>query len=85
MTWKIHTIFVVLEIIEMKWNINILFVKELVNSCLNIQKSIVPLEHLPYIPSIVVTITSQHGIERVKSNCSLPLFSTLQMTRLLLR
>lgn len=41
------------------------------NSCLNIQKSIVPLEDLPYTLSMVATITSQHGIERVRSNCSL--------------
>lgn len=41
------------------------------SSCLNIQKPIVPLEDLPYTLSMVATITSQHGIERVQSNCSL--------------
>lgn len=41
------------------------------SSCLNVQKPIVPLEALPYTLSMVATITSQHGIERVQSNCSL--------------
>lgn len=41
------------------------------NSCLNIQKPTVPLEDLPYILNMTATITSQHGIERVQSNCSL--------------
>ncbi|KAK7811301.1 hypothetical protein U0070_002234, partial [Myodes glareolus] len=41
------------------------------NSCLNIKTPIVPLEDLPYTLSMVATITSQHGIERVQSNCSL--------------
>lgn len=41
------------------------------SSCLNVQKPIVPLEDLPYTLSMVATITSQHGIERVQSNCSL--------------
>ncbi|XP_038179607.1 von Willebrand factor A domain-containing protein 5A-like [Arvicola amphibius] len=40
-------------------------------SCLNIKTPIVPLEDLPYTLSMVATITSQHGIERVQSNCSL--------------
>lgn len=38
---------------------------------MNVQKPIVPLEALPYTLSMVATITSQHGIERVQSNCSL--------------
>ncbi|XP_076780829.1 von Willebrand factor A domain-containing protein 5A-like [Arvicanthis niloticus] len=41
------------------------------NTCLNVQKTTVPLEDLPYTLSMVATITSQHGIERVQSNCSL--------------
>lgn len=41
------------------------------SSCLNIQKPIVPLEDLPYTLNMTATITSQHGIERVQSNCSL--------------
>ncbi|XP_049986450.1 von Willebrand factor A domain-containing protein 5A-like isoform X1 [Alexandromys fortis] len=41
------------------------------NSCLNIKAPIVPLENLPYTLNMVATITSQHGIERVQSNCSL--------------
>ncbi|XP_035299472.1 von Willebrand factor A domain-containing protein 5A isoform X2 [Cricetulus griseus] len=41
------------------------------NSCLNIKTPIVALEDLPYTLSMVATITSQHGIERVQSNCSL--------------
>ncbi|CAO2635483.1 von Willebrand factor A domain-containing protein 5A [Lemmus lemmus] len=41
------------------------------NSCLNIKTPIVSLEELPYTLSMVATITSQHGIERVQSNCSL--------------
>ncbi|XP_026634888.1 von Willebrand factor A domain-containing protein 5A-like [Microtus ochrogaster] len=40
-------------------------------SCLNIKTPMVPLEDLPYTLSMVATITSQHGIERVQSNCSL--------------
>nr|XP_048272900.1 von Willebrand factor A domain-containing protein 5A-like isoform X6 [Myodes glareolus] len=40
-------------------------------SCVNIKTPIVPLEDLPYTLSMVATITSQHGIERVQSNCSL--------------
>ncbi|XP_052044605.1 von Willebrand factor A domain-containing protein 5A-like isoform X8 [Apodemus sylvaticus] len=44
-------------------------------SCLNIQSPIVPLKDLPYTLSMIATITSQHGIERVQSNCSL---STVQ-------
>ncbi|GAB1294060.1 von Willebrand factor A domain-containing protein 5A [Apodemus speciosus] len=40
-------------------------------SCLNIKSPIVPLKDLPYTLSMVATITSQHGIERVQSNCSL--------------
>ncbi|XP_040586137.1 von Willebrand factor A domain-containing protein 5A-like [Mesocricetus auratus] len=41
------------------------------NSYLNIKAPIVPLEDLPYTLNMVATITSQHGIERVQSNCSL--------------
>ncbi|XP_052044618.1 von Willebrand factor A domain-containing protein 5A-like isoform X2 [Apodemus sylvaticus] len=44
-------------------------------SCLNIQSPIVPLKDLPYTLSMIATITSQHRIERVQSNCSL---STVQ-------
>ncbi|KAM7337774.1 hypothetical protein ACRRTK_003893 [Alexandromys fortis] len=40
-------------------------------SSLNIYTPMVPLEDLPYTLSMVATITSQHGIERVQSNCSL--------------
>ncbi|XP_038179384.1 von Willebrand factor A domain-containing protein 5A-like [Arvicola amphibius] len=40
-------------------------------SCLNIKTPIEPSEDLPYMLSMVATITSQHGIERVQSNCSL--------------
>ncbi|XP_036049483.1 von Willebrand factor A domain-containing protein 5A-like [Onychomys torridus] len=41
------------------------------NSCLNIKTPIMPLEDLPYTLRLVATITSQHGIEKVQSNCSL--------------
>uniref|UniRef100_A0A8C8W2L7 von Willebrand factor A domain-containing protein 5A n=1 Tax=Peromyscus maniculatus bairdii TaxID=230844 RepID=A0A8C8W2L7_PERMB len=41
------------------------------NSCLNIKTPITPLEELPYTLSLVATITSQHAIERIQSNCSL--------------
>ncbi|XP_028611610.1 von Willebrand factor A domain-containing protein 5A-like [Grammomys surdaster] len=41
------------------------------SSCLNIRKPAVSLEDLPYTLSMVATITSQHGIERIQSNCSL--------------
>lgn len=47
------------------------FVEQSANSCLNTQKTTVPLGDLPYTLSMVATITSQHGIERVQSNCSL--------------
>jgi hypothetical protein len=47
------------------------FVEQSANSCLNIQKPTVPLEDLPYTLNMTATITSQHGIERVQSNCSL--------------
>ena len=51
------------------------FVEQSGKSCLNIQSPIVPLKDLPYTLSMIATITSQHGIERVQSNCSL---STVQ-------
>ncbi|XP_069326860.1 von Willebrand factor A domain-containing protein 5A isoform X2 [Eulemur rufifrons] len=41
------------------------------DSCLNRKTPIVPLEDLPYTLSMVATITSQHGIEKVQSNCPL--------------
>uniref|UniRef100_A0A2K6F1H5 VIT domain-containing protein n=1 Tax=Propithecus coquereli TaxID=379532 RepID=A0A2K6F1H5_PROCO len=42
------------------------------HSCLNRRIPIVPLEEdLPYTLSMVATITSQHGIEKVQSNCPL--------------
>lgn len=41
------------------------------NSCLNIKSPIDPLKDLPYTLNMVATITSQHGIEKVQSNCSL--------------
>lgn len=31
---------------------------------------VVPLEDLPYTLSMVATISSQHGIEKVQSNCA---------------
>lgn len=47
------------------------FIEPSAKSCVNIKTPIVPLEDLPYTLSMVATITSQHGIERVQSNCSL--------------
>ncbi|XP_014447273.2 von Willebrand factor A domain-containing protein 5A, partial [Tupaia chinensis] len=41
------------------------------DSCVNMKTPIVPPEDLPYTLSMVATISSQHGIERVQSNCSL--------------
>ncbi|XP_008050801.2 von Willebrand factor A domain-containing protein 5A isoform X2 [Carlito syrichta] len=41
------------------------------DSCLDVKAPIVPLEKLPYTLSMVTTINSQHGIERVQSNCPL--------------
>nr|XP_004670619.1 von Willebrand factor A domain-containing protein 5A [Jaculus jaculus]XP_045001773.1 von Willebrand factor A domain-containing protein 5A [Jaculus jaculus] len=41
------------------------------DSCLDLKTPIVPLEDLPYTLSMVATISSQHGIERVQSNCPL--------------
>ncbi|XP_048073208.2 von Willebrand factor A domain-containing protein 5A isoform X8 [Ursus arctos] len=39
------------------------------DSCLDMKTPIVPLEDLPYTFSMVATISSQHGIERIQSNC----------------
>ncbi|KAF7473689.1 Hypothetical predicted protein [Marmota monax] len=41
------------------------------DSCLDIKAPLVPLEELPYTLSMVATISSQHGIQRVHSNCPL--------------
>ncbi|XP_055271958.1 von Willebrand factor A domain-containing protein 5A [Moschus berezovskii] len=41
------------------------------DSCLNMKTPVVPLEDLPYTISMVATISSQHGIDRIQSNCSL--------------
>ncbi|XP_076968716.1 von Willebrand factor A domain-containing protein 5A-like isoform X1 [Tamandua tetradactyla] len=40
-------------------------------SCLHMKTPVVPLKDLPYTLSMVATISSQHGIEKVQSNCSL--------------
>ncbi|ELW47385.1 von Willebrand factor A domain-containing protein 5A [Tupaia chinensis] len=40
------------------------------DSCVNMKTPIVPPEDLPYTLSMVTTISSQHSIERVQSNCS---------------
>ena len=47
------------------------FIEQSAKSCLNIKTPMFPLKDLPYTLSMVATITSQHGIERVQSNCSL--------------
>lgn len=39
--------------------------------CLKMKIPVVPLEDLPYTLSMVAAISSQHGIERIQSNCSL--------------
>ncbi|XP_077750090.1 von Willebrand factor A domain-containing protein 5A isoform X3 [Canis aureus] len=39
------------------------------DSCLNMKTPVVPLEELPYTFSMIATISSQHGIERIQSNC----------------
>ncbi|XP_058400709.1 von Willebrand factor A domain-containing protein 5A-like [Diceros bicornis minor] len=41
------------------------------DSCLNMKTPVVPLEDLPYTLSLVATISSQHGIERIQSDCPL--------------
>ncbi|XP_021104698.1 von Willebrand factor A domain-containing protein 5A isoform X2 [Heterocephalus glaber] len=41
------------------------------DSCLDLKTPIVPLENLPYTLTMVATISSQHGINRVQSNCAL--------------
>ncbi|XP_023064286.1 von Willebrand factor A domain-containing protein 5A isoform X1 [Piliocolobus tephrosceles] len=41
------------------------------DSCLNVKTPIVPVEDLPYTLSMVTTIDSKHGIEKVQSNCPL--------------
>ncbi|XP_059039589.1 von Willebrand factor A domain-containing protein 5A isoform X1 [Mustela lutreola] len=40
------------------------------DSCLDMKTPVVPLEDLPYTLSMVATISSQHGIEKVQSNCA---------------
>ncbi|XP_030774249.1 von Willebrand factor A domain-containing protein 5A isoform X2 [Rhinopithecus roxellana] len=41
------------------------------DSCLNVKTPIIPVEDLPYTLSMVATIDSKHGIEKVQSNCPL--------------
>ncbi|XP_039106197.1 von Willebrand factor A domain-containing protein 5A isoform X1 [Hyaena hyaena] len=41
------------------------------DSCLDMKTPIVPLDDLPYAFSMTATISSQHGIERIQSNCPL--------------
>lgn len=41
------------------------------DSCLDMKTPAVPLEDLPYTLSLVATVSSQHGIERIQSNCPL--------------
>uniref|UniRef100_A0A8D1R0P9 von Willebrand factor A domain-containing protein 5A n=1 Tax=Sus scrofa TaxID=9823 RepID=A0A8D1R0P9_PIG len=41
------------------------------DSCLKMKAPVVPLEDLPYTISLVATISSQHSIERIQSNCIL--------------
>ncbi|XP_043308032.1 von Willebrand factor A domain-containing protein 5A [Cervus canadensis] len=41
------------------------------DSCLNMKTPEVSLEDLPYTISLVATVSSQHGIDRIQSNCSL--------------
>uniref|UniRef100_A0A9W3H472 von Willebrand factor A domain-containing protein 5A-like n=1 Tax=Camelus bactrianus TaxID=9837 RepID=A0A9W3H472_CAMBA len=41
------------------------------DSCLTMKTPVVPLEDLPCTISMVATVSSQHGIERTQSNCSL--------------
>ncbi|XP_029812836.1 von Willebrand factor A domain-containing protein 5A isoform X2 [Suricata suricatta] len=42
-----------------------------VDSCLNMKTPIVPLDELPYAFSVTATVSSQHGIDRIQSNCPL--------------
>ncbi|KFO35988.1 von Willebrand factor A domain-containing protein 5A [Fukomys damarensis] len=41
------------------------------DSCLDMKAPVVPLENLPYTLTMVASISSQHGIDRVQSNCPL--------------
>ncbi|XP_058520022.1 von Willebrand factor A domain-containing protein 5A [Ochotona princeps] len=41
------------------------------DSCLNMKTPVAPLEDPPYTLSLAATITSQHSIEKVQSNCTL--------------
>nr|XP_023413999.1 von Willebrand factor A domain-containing protein 5A [Loxodonta africana] len=41
------------------------------NTCLQIKAPIVALDNLPYTLSMTATISSQHGIKKVRSNCRL--------------
>lgn len=41
------------------------------DSCLKMKTLVVPLEDLPYTLSMVATISSQHGIQRIQCNCPL--------------
>ncbi|XP_049712825.1 von Willebrand factor A domain-containing protein 5A-like isoform X2 [Elephas maximus indicus] len=42
-----------------------------VNTCLQIKAPVVALDNLPYTLSMTATISSQHGIKKVRSNCRL--------------
>ncbi|XP_005378465.1 PREDICTED: von Willebrand factor A domain-containing protein 5A [Chinchilla lanigera] len=41
------------------------------DNCVNLKTPIMPLEDLPYTLNMVTSISSQHGIDRVQSNCPL--------------
>uniref|UniRef100_A0A667G647 von Willebrand factor A domain-containing protein 5A n=1 Tax=Lynx canadensis TaxID=61383 RepID=A0A667G647_LYNCA len=41
------------------------------DSCLDLKTPIVPLDDLPYAFSMTATVSSQHGIETIQSNCPL--------------
>uniref|UniRef100_A0A8C9JHA5 von Willebrand factor A domain containing 5A n=1 Tax=Panthera tigris altaica TaxID=74533 RepID=A0A8C9JHA5_PANTA len=41
------------------------------DSCLDLKTPIVPLDDLPYSFSMTATVSSQHGIETIQSNCPL--------------
>lgn len=56
---------------ERKTELRSLFVGGPEDSCLKMKAPVVPLEDLPYTISLVATISSQHSIERIQSNCIL--------------
>lgn len=59
------------EVLERELALRQYFVGLPEDSCLNMKTPVAPLEDPPYTLSMTATITSQHSIEKVQSNCTL--------------